>query len=646
MQLFGISAGAWPWFVVSVLVLALGPLLLAGARRWPPLLALLDGFVLASVGGIVVADVLPEALQRGGLLTLVLVAIGLMGPGWLETRLQTAAAAVHAAAMAIGLAGLALHAALDGAALAAVTDTQARGLATAVLLHRLPEGLTIWWLLAPVYGPRVALLVLLAVAGATAAGFGLASSTDGLINGSGLAWVQALVAGSLLHVVFHRAQQVVIQSPQPVGDPGSVDSAQAGPVAAPSWQWAAGSGALLGLALLLAVLSHHDAADGHAEQGKIFWDLARDSALALVIAYAAAGLVQSLLPVASLRWLSGGSRFSQALRGTLFGLPLPICSCGVVPVYRSLALHGVPAAAGLSFLVATPELGIDALLLSVPLLGGPMTIVRLASAALVAIAVGWLLDAAMARGWTGPILRAEPPPLAQITTKAVGLAQRLGDGLRIGFGDMVDHTGPWLLVGLAVATLGQPLLADGDLSRLPIGVDVPLFALLGMPMYVCASGATPLVAVLIAGGVSPGAGLAFLLTGPATNISTFGVLAQLHGRRLALGFAVSMATLAIVAGWVTNGLLPGYQVPTLGGADHDHRSKADEIALLVLAVLFAASLLRQGPRGFLGQVLDVARFGGPPAADDHGDQPNSGSGSSHHHHHGHGHHHDHGNHHH
>ena len=99
-----------------------------------------------------------------------------------------------------------------------------------------------------------------------------------------------------------------------------------------------------------------------------------------------------------------------------------------------------------------------------------------------------------------------------------------------------------ILFGIAVAAFASPFLNAEWLQEMPGPLEVIVFAFLGMPSYVCASGATPLVAILIAGGVSPGAGLAFLLTGPATNVTTFGVLSRLHGRRLALAFGVCMPT--------------------------------------------------------------------------------------------------------
>src|SRR5262249_52536105 len=121
------------------------------------------------------------------------------------------------------------------------------------------------------------------------------------------------------------------------------------------------------------------------------------------------------------------------------------------------------------------------------------------------------------------------------------IAARLAGGLRYGFGDMVDSTAPWILVGLGLAALLGPWLSAGGVEGVPRALEVPLFALIGMPLYVCASGSTPLAAVLIAKGVSPGAAIAFLLTGPATNVTTFGVLARLHSKKTAALFALTTA---------------------------------------------------------------------------------------------------------
>ena len=209
-------------------------------------------------------------------------------------------------------------------------------------------------------------------------------------------------------------------------------------------------------------------------------------------------------------------------RGTAFGLPLPICSCGVLPFYETLARAGVPSAAGVAFLVATPELGIDAVLISLPLLGADLTVARIVAAVLVSGAVALFVSTQIRQ------LPAEGAGSSQ-SAAARPLRERLLSGLRFSLGELVDNTAPWIIFGLIIAAVVAPILDLSAFQDLPLGLDVLCMALLGMPIYVCASGATPLVAVLVLNGLSPGAGLAFLLTGPATNATTFGVLRRLPG---------------------------------------------------------------------------------------------------------------------
>ncbi len=592
-------------WLLSLGVLLLGPALLAWAQRaplWLQTIAMqgLDGFVLTSVAGIVVADVLPHALGEAGLWAVPLVLLGLMGPTLAERWLHRAAEQVHALALLLGMAGLVLHATLDGVALAG-GDARPQ-LATAVLLHRLPEGLTIWWLLRPTYGRAIAGLALGLVAAATVLGMWAGPAT--VPDGAALGLIESLVAGSLLHVVLHRPHPLVHLAQ---GHRGRL---------------ASGLGGLLGVAVVMALLGH----DPHGvAAAQAFGHFLLESAPALLLAYVAAGLVQAMLPAASTAWMRRGGALSQAARGVLFGLPLPICSCGVVPVYRSLVLQGVPAAAALAFLVATPELGLDAILLSWPLLGAHMAIARLAAATSVALGVGWLVGRHLppvhdTNGHSG---------LPHKNTQA--WPTRLRQGLALGLGEIVDHTAPWLLLGLGLAALAEPELKAGLFAHLLPGWDVPLFALLGMPLYVCASGATPLVAVLVANGVSPGAGLALLLTGPATNVTTFGVLSRLHGPQVALRFGVAMAVLAVLAGYVCNAVLGAYHVPIGAAGEHGGLHALQLACTLGLAVLFAASVMRQGARGFLGQVLEFAdgEHHGQAPAHAHGHAPDHDHGHHH-----------------
>ena len=122
-------------------------------------------------------------------------------------------------------------------------------------------------------------------------------------------------------------------------------------------------------------------------------------------------------------------------------------------------------------------------------------------------------------------------------------------GAKFGFVEVFDHTMPWIVVGLLLAALAEPMLSHTAFENIPSFFQVPLAALIGVPVYVCASGATPLAALAIHKGLSSGAALTFLIAGPATNLTTFGVLSKLHGRKIAMLFGISVTTLAMLTIW-------------------------------------------------------------------------------------------------
>lgn len=577
------------FFIISIAALALGPVAYHLADRARSTLTVLDGFIFVTIGGLITLSVLPESLRSGGGLSLAFVMAGFAGPTVAEKVFRGAAKGTHVAALVLGLFGLALHALLDGIALGqgdAATTAQSGSLAVAVVVHRFPVGLTIWWLLRPPFGTRIAGLALGSVVGATALGFFLSAPLLGAgVSAAALAWFQAFMAGSLMHVVFHR--------------PHLNGHAHGARPAAQSVNRLEGAGAILAL-LLLGVVLTASFREGpsilNQEIGPTLLGLVFESAPALLIAYAAAGLLSVFMPASSMAWMARGPTVVQAARGMAFGLPLPICSCGVVPLYRTLVTRGAPPAAAMAFLVATPELGVDAIFLSFPLLGMHMTLVRVAGATVVALAVGWIVG----RSTKARALDAAQPHAGGASAST--LAGRIERALRVGFGNVVDDTAPWILAGLAVAAVCAPFLDSAPLAALPGGVDVLLFAVLGVPTYVCASAATPLVAALLVGGLSPGAALAFLITGPATNVTTFGVLSQLHGRRTAGAFSLAIIGASVGLGYLVNTFFADIQLVALDTLLAEGPSTVQLLAAIALGLVFLSSLLRRGPRGFLAEL--------------------------------------------
>ncbi|KIG13155.1 Transporter [Enhygromyxa salina] len=598
--------------VASVAALFVGPLIYRFAGRDGRAYSLFDGMVVVAVLGLALLEIVPLGVELAGWPALLAMVAGVLLPNLAERRFG--GKSTHRVATWAALIGTALHAFTDGLALAVGGHVHAgsHAMEWAVVLHRVPEGLAVWWMLTSPddgdeSGQRAGILALVTIATATGLGYLFAGSTTVLDDSRVVGVFAAFVGGLLLHVVSHGI--------------GSTRSRRA----AEHRYWP-GIGGLLGLALVVAVVVVPATRDGHgAEIVDAFWDLLLESAPALLLAYGVAGLIGSVMGEAPARWLRRGGATMQSLRGVVFGLPLPLCSCGVVPVYRSLVDRRVPATAALAFLVATPELGLDAVLLSVPLLGLDMALLRVGVAFVLALFVGvvvggWVerrelrargVDAGGAGGADGASEPEPPPPDTR------PLRERLVAGLHTGYGSILDSTGPWILVGLLLAAFLQPWVDAEFFTQLGPMLQVVAFGLLGLPVYVCATGATPLVAVLIAKGLSPGAALAFLLTGPATNATTFGVLEQLHGRKVALAFAGAMIVAVLGLGWGVNLVWPAAGAEAAVAHVHDSHGVLAIASAGVLGVLFLASLVRQGPRGFLGRLWELG--GHDHDHHDHGD---------------------------
>ncbi len=597
----------------SMAGLGTGPLVARAAKARPQMLAFIDGFVLVTIGGLVLLDVIPHALEHRDLWAGLFMLAGFTLPNLAERLFRFGVQQTHTAVLLLALVGVAIHSALDGSALAQSAANPSSLIGYGVVLHQLPVSLMVWWVLSD--RPRaVTWFVLTLMAFTTVVGYFAEPTILAVLPDRAGVWFEAVVGGSLLHVIAHPAHSHAHDAEHGHAHNHAHDHASghdhahrtSDPIDAQhdeirldaETRVPNGIGALLGIALLV-VLHISRSAHGDASLRTVwtsFQGLALESAPALLVAYLMAGLVHAFVAPGKLAWLNRGSALRQGLSGMALGLPLPICSCGVVPLYEGLVKQGVSTAAAVAFLIATPELGIDAVLLSVPLLGAPFTIVRVAGAAAVALIVALVMArVSVAR------TRSRSLPIAELSVTPT-LRSRLQTAMRTGFADMVDHTAPWILLGLIIAALLGPLMQGSWMTRLPAGVDVLLFAAIGLPLYVCASASTPLVAVLVAAGVSPGAGLALLITGPATNVATIGILSRLHGARFAYVFAAAMIVAAIATGLLVNAVLPAASMPTLSQASLDRTSPLELFSVLALAALYAASVLRRGARGFLGEL--------------------------------------------
>ena len=183
---------------LSIVALLFGPVIYTIGRRNPVARQVLDGFIFITIAGIVTVNIIPDALANGGILALVFLALGIAFPVILERSFHSAFHAAHGLVLALAALGLVIHSILDGIAL---LPSQKSDLAYAVILHRLPVGMAIWWSVRPNLGLAAALAAFVMIIGATAATMVLGAPAIELAEARSIAFIQAFISGSLIHIV-------------------------------------------------------------------------------------------------------------------------------------------------------------------------------------------------------------------------------------------------------------------------------------------------------------------------------------------------------------------------------------------------------------------------------------------------------------
>ncbi|RKY70221.1 MAG: hypothetical protein DRP97_04085 [Candidatus Latescibacterota bacterium] len=240
----------------------------------------------------------------------------------------------------------------------------------------------------------------------------------------------------------------------------------------------------------------------------------------------------------------GGGGFKSILKATLFGIPLPLCSCGVIPVAASLKKEGASKSAVLSFLVSTPTTGVDSILATYSLMGPLFALFRPLAAFVSGIAIGgfnWLFHSEERKVGGHP----HPPLPSRFKVKEV---------FRYGFIELAEDIGKWLLLGVIAGAILTVAIPEGLLTRTLAVPFLPflIMLVLAIPLYVCATGSIPIAAALIGKGFSPGAALIFLIAGPATNTVTLSFVYSKLGRRAFAIYLTSIAVVSILSGWLFN----------------------------------------------------------------------------------------------
>ncbi|MFI3323806.1 MAG: permease [Rikenellaceae bacterium] len=263
----------------------------------------------------------------------------------------------------------------------------------------------------------------------------------------------------------------------------------------------------------------------------------------LLLGFFFAGLLRVYVPRSAYNKYLSKPGFRSVFLAALFGVPLPLCSCGVIPTAMSIKREGATDGATVSFLIATPQTGVDSILATYGVLGLPFAIVRPIVALVVGLFGGMAVDRFSLPKRQGSEASSAVACEVEVPTKRLTFV----DALEYGFVDMLQDLGKWLTIGLVIAaaiTAFVPMSFFDILSDHYI-LNILVVLLLSIPMYVCSTGSIPIALSLLVMGVSPGAALVFLMAGPATNVATLAVLRKVLGVRTTLLYLVSIVVGAI-----------------------------------------------------------------------------------------------------
>ena len=352
------------------------------------------------------------------------------------------------------------------------------------------------------------------------------------------------------------------------------------------------------------------------EFGRELIGVVRAMAPFLLFGFLLAGALRTYLPPQWMRVAFGKSNLRSVLLASLVGVPLPLCSCSVLPTAIAMRKGGASKGATVSFLVSTPETGIDSIGVTYALLDPLMTIVRPVAAFLTAAVAGLAVNRVDRGEPAGGIAeshvvkadgRADDDACGDDDdcgcTPGCGCAnERPARGIRAiartAFGELFDDISLNLAIGIVLSGILAALL-PADIFRLSIyhGWPAMLIVLaISVPLYVCATSSTPIAAALIAKGLDPGTALVFLLAGPATNAASLSVLAKVLGRRALAAYLASIAVVSLIAGYVVQRIYAGSGIvphAAIGGGTDVLPAWIEIPCAVVLVALMARSLLKR-----------------------------------------------------
>jgi uncharacterized protein len=301
------------------------------------------------------------------------------------------------------------------------------------------------------------------------------------------------------------------------------------------------------------------------------WTILMESSVFILFGLIVSGLLRVFLNPGSVSRHLGQGRFRSVFKASLMGIPIPLCSCGVLPAAAALKKQGANNGAVTSFMISTPESGVDSIAITYALMDPIMTVVRPVAAFVTAFTAGISENLLGKPELTRPVVPDLTCPVdgccdgkncrPEVHRNHHRFGEKISAGFRFAFTDVWGDLAVWFLFGLLLSGIITVMIPESVFSRYMGGGFGAMLIMLGVgvPIYICATASTPIAAALILQGVSPGAALVFLMTGPATNVTSLTVLTRVLGRRAT---GIYLAAIALCA--VGFGLLVDWVYAAMG----------------------------------------------------------------------------------
>jgi uncharacterized protein len=313
----------------------------------------------------------------------------------------------------------------------------------------------------------------------------------------------------------------------------------------------------------------------------------------LLLGFFFAGLLHLLFPKKKVKKYMGKNNFRSIMNASLLGVPLPLCSCGVIPTGVSFFKHGASKPSTVSFLISTPQTGVDSIFVTYSLLGLPFAVIRPIVAFITGI-FGGIIAKQVDRGADK---KEELVTNDDDDNIPAGFFPKVREMFRYSFVEFLQDISNWLVLGLVLAALISVFVPDNFFAeKIPNSfVGMLLILVVAIPLYICATASVPVAAALILKGLSPGAALVFLMAGPATNAATITMIGKVLGRKSLFAYLGAIVTGAILSGLFIDNFLPRewFMLSEHYGHIHNHHEMLP-IWLKTASAIILALLLVNG----------------------------------------------------